>query len=153
MKKFIGIFAMIFVSLVLGAGLFISCSTAGEDNSDLTRAEKEAAEWTKLNNIGIYIHGTDNGDITERNSSADGVVRKYSDDTKKYAVIYFEAEPKTDYVFSFDNVKDSVSTTPASTDIKVEKYTAKPNYFSVTVPIETEKVNIDKSTAFVTQQP
>lgn len=152
MKKFTDIFAMIFVSLVLGAGLFISCS-AGEDNSESIRAyeeavkrEREAAEYAKLNNIGVLTTGS-NGTITERDSGTEGgIPRKYSDNTKKYAVIYFEAIPFDGYKFNFVGL--DVSTEPASNEVQTELYQAKKNFFSVTVPIETTKVIIDHSKAF-----
>lgn len=157
MKKFTDIFAMIFVSLVLGAGLFISCS-AGEDNSESIRAyeeaakrEREAAELAKLNNIGVLTTGTgSNGTIAERDSGTEGgIPRKYSDNTKKYAVIYFEAIPFDGYKFNFVGL--DVSTEPASNEVQTELYQAKENFFSVTVPIETTNVIIDYSKAFVTK--
>ena len=152
MKKITDIFAMIFVSLVLGAGLFFSCSAAGEDNSDLPRAEKEAAEWTKLNNIGISITETStNGIVSERDSgTVGGIARHYSDDTKKYAVIYFEAAPNDNYTFTLDGI--TVTTDPASNNITKKLYTQKANYFYITIPIETKIVTINASSAFVAQQ-
>ena len=42
-----------------------------------------------------------------------------------------------------------VTTDPESIDIKVALYPEKKNFFSVTVPIDTKCVNIDKSNAFV----
>ncbi len=159
MKKINFIISSVIASLVLGCGFFLSCS-AGEDNSESIRAyeeaakrEREAAEWTKLNNIGISITETfTNGIVSERGSgTAGGIARKYSDNTKKYAVIYFEAIPEAGYKFNFVGL--DVSTEPASNEVQTELYQAKENFFSVTVPIETKIVTINASSAFVAQQP
>ena len=157
MKKINFIISSVIASLVLGCGFFLSCS-AGEDNSESIRAyeeaakrEREAAEWTKLQNIGVLTTGTgSNGTIAERDSGTEGgIPRKYSDNTKKYAVIYFEAMPEAGYKFNFVGLQ--VSTEPSSTEVQTELYQAKENFFSVTVPIETTKVIIDHSQAFVTK--
>lgn len=155
MKKINFIIGSVIASLVLGCGFFLSCS-AGEDNSESIRAyeeaakrEREAAELAKLNNIGVLTTGS-NGTIAERDSGTEGgIPRKYSDNTKKYAVIYFEAIPFDGYKFNFVGL--DVSTEPASNEVQTELYQAKENFFFVTVPIETTNVIIDHSKAFVTK--
>ena len=155
MKKINFIFGSVIASLMLGCGFFLSCA-AGEDNSESIRAyeeaekrEREAAEFAKLQNIGVLTTGS-NGTIAERDSGTEGgIPRKYSDNTKKYAVIYFEAMPFDGYKFNFVGL--NVSTEPASNEVQTELYQAKENFFSVTVPIETTKVIIDHSKAFVTK--
>ena len=152
MKKIISVFIAAFVSLLLCSGLFVSCSTK-DDDSDTDRAYAEALrineEYTKLTNIGTNIHGSGlYGSVDSRDSGTEGgIPRHYSDDTKKNAVIYFEASPSDNYNFNINGLV--VTTTPESTDIKVALYPEKKNFFSVTVPIDTETVNIDKSNAFV----
>lgn len=152
MKKIISVFIVAFVSLLLCSGLFVSCSTK-DDDSDTDRAYAEALriskEYTKLTNIAINIHGSGlYGDIASRDSGTEGgIARHYSDDTKKKAVIYFEAIPFDNYKFDINRLV--MTTTPESTDIKKELYTKQNNFFSVTVPIDTKCVNIDKSNAFV----
>ena len=151
MKKIIGAFAATLVSLALCSGLFVSCD-AGEDNSQLVaaymeaaRRERDAADQAKLDNIGTYIHGAaSRGDIYVRDSV---IARHYSDSKKTHAVIYFEAIPSDGNTFSFAGL--TVTTIPASTDLQYELYASKANYFKVKVPIETTKVDIDQSNAFV----
>ena len=135
----------------------MSCD-AGEDNSAVVRAyeeaektKKEAEDQTKLDSIGYTTHGTDaHGTIALRDhGTAGGVERHYTDSTKTHAVIYFEAVPEDGYKFSFAGL--TVTTEPATTDLQYELYTAKTNYFQVKVPIETKKVVIDESNAFVTK--
>lgn len=148
MKKIISVFIAAFVSLLLCSGLFVSCSTK-DDDSDTDRAYAEALSYTKLTNIATKIHGSGlYGDIALRDSGTEGgIARHYSDDTKKKAVIYFEAIPYDNYKFDISGLV--VTTDPESTDIKVAPHPEKKNFFSVTVPIDTKCVNIDKSNAFV----
>lgn len=155
MKKIISVFIAAFVSLLLCSGVFVSCSTK-DDDSDTDRAYAEALrisnEYTKLTNIATKIYGSGgNGDIAPRDSGTEGgIARHYSDDTKKKAVIYFEAIPYDNYKFDINGLV--VTTDPESTDIKVAPHPEKKNFFSVTVPIDTKCVNIDKSNAFVSIQ-
>ena len=152
MKKSTVVLAALAVSFALCLGLFISCG-AGEDNSQLVaaymeaaRTQREAEEYTKLISIGLEISGSGNkGDIAERDQEER---RKYADSEKKYAVITFEAIPASGNKFSLVGVK--ATTEPASTlpYPKIEAHPTKTNYFTVTVPIETTKLNIDKSNAF-----
>ena len=148
MKKIISVFIAAFVSLLLCSGVFVSCSTK-DDDSDTDRAYAEALSYTKLINIDTKIYGSGgNGDIASRDSGTEGgIARHYSDNTKKKAVIYFEAIPYDNY--KFDIIGLVVTTDPESTDIQKELYTKQKNFFSVTVPIDTKCVNIDKSNAFV----
>lgn len=155
MKKIISVFIAAFVSLLLCSGLFVSCSTK-DDDSDTDRAYAEGLrisnEYTKLTNIATKIHNPGlYGDIALRDSGTEGgIARHYSDDTKKKAVIYFEAIPYDNYKFDINGLV--VTTDPESTDIRVALYPEKKNFFSVTVPIDTKCVNIDKSKAFVSIQ-
>ena len=152
MKKITFVFAALAVSFALCFGLFISCDM-GEDNSQLVAAyiaagqrQREAEEYTKLTNIGVTIHGSaDKGDISLRDQQEP---RKYADSEKKYAVITFEATPFDGNKFKLLGV--SATTTPASSLPYpiIEKHPTKTNYFTVTVPIETTMLNIDKSGAF-----
>lgn len=152
MKKITVVLASLAVSSALCLGLFISCG-AGEDNSQLVaaymeaaRTQREAAEYTKLISIGVKIYGSgDKGDIAERDQEER---RKYADSEKKYAVITFEAIPASGNKFNLVGV--NATTTPASTlpYPKIEAHPTKTNYFTVTVPIETTTLNIDKSNAF-----
>ena len=152
MKKSTVVLAALAVSFALCLGLFISCG-AGEDNSQLVAAyneavirQREAAEYAKLINIGLNIYGSgNNGDIAERDQEER---RKYADSEKKYAVITFEAIPASGNRFKLLGV--SATTTPASSLPYpiIEKHPTKTNYFTVTVPIETTMLNIDKSNAF-----
>lgn len=153
MKKITVVLASLAVSSALCLGLFISCG-AGEDNSQLVaaymeaaRTQREAAEYTKLISIGVKIYGSgDKGDIAERDQEER---RKYADSEKKYAVLTFEAMPTSGNKFSLVGVK--ATTEPDSTPPypKIEAHPTKTNYFTVTVPIETTTLNIDKSNAFV----
>ncbi|MCR4822882.1 MAG: hypothetical protein K5873_08450 [Treponema sp.] len=148
------------VSLALCSGLFVSCD-AGEDNSDSVRSyeeaakkEREAEEQVKLESIGIYISGSNNGGgkiIYGDGNTKDAIPRHYSDSKKTHAVIYFAALPNEGYRFSFVGL--TVTTEPATTDFQYELYTEKTNYFKVTVPIETTLVKIDASNAFTPVQP
>lgn len=149
MKKITVVLASLAVSFALCLGLFISCG-AGEDNSQLVaaymeaaRIQREAEEYTKLTNIAVQSSGVGHGTISEREQ------RKYSDNTKQYAVITFEGVPFDGYRFKFSGL--TATTTPASTLSypKIEAHPTKTNYFTVTVPIETTTLNIDKSNAFV----
>lgn len=152
MKKITVVLAALAVSFALCLGLFISCG-AGEDNSQLVaaymeaaRIQREAEEYTKLTNIGVKIYGSgDKGDISLRDQQEP---RKYADTEKKYAVITFEAIPASGNKFNLVGV--SATTTPASTLSypKIEAHPTKTKYFTVTVPIETTTLNIDKSNAF-----
>ena len=149
MKKITVVLAALAVSSALCLGLFISCG-AGEDNSQVVaaymeaaRIQREAEEYTKLISIGVQSSGAGHGTIAEREQ------RKYSDNTKQYAVITFEGVPSSEgYRFKFSGL--TATTTPASTlpYPKIEKHPTKTNYFTVTVPIETTKLEIDKSNAF-----
>ena len=148
MKKITVVLAALAVSFALCLGLFISCG-AGEDNSQLVaaymeaaRTQREAAEYTKLISIGVQSSGAGHGTISEREQ------RKYSDNTKQYAVITFEGVPFDGYRFKFSGL--TATTTPASSlpYPKIEAHPTKTNYFTVTVPIETTKLNIDKTNAF-----
>lgn len=143
MKKITVVLAALAVSFALCLGLFISCG-AGEDNSQVVaaymeaaRIQREAAEYTKLTNIAVQSSGVGHGTISEREQ------RKYSDNTKQYAVITFEA-----YRFKFSGL--TATTTPASTlpYPKIEAHPTKTNYFTVTVPIETTTLYFDSSNAF-----
>ena len=151
MKKIISVFIAAFVSLLLCSGLFVSCSTK-DDDSDTDRAYAEALSYTKLTNIATKIYGSGlYGNVYLRDSGTEGgIARHYSDDTKKKAVIYFEAIPSDNYKFDINRLV--VTTDPDSTDIQKELYTKQKNFFSVTVPIDTKCVNIDKSNAFVSIQ-
>lgn len=152
MKKITVVLAALAVSFALCLGLFISCG-AGEDNSQVVaaymeaaRIQREAEEYTKLISIGLEISGSGNkGNIAERDQEEP---RKYADSEKKYAVITFEAIPASGNRFSLVGV--SATTIPASTlpYPKIEAHPTKTNYFTVTVPIETTKLNIEKSNAF-----
>ncbi|MBQ7619868.1 MAG: hypothetical protein IJS51_07035 [Treponema sp.] len=151
MKKITVVLAALAVSSALCLGLFISCG-AGEDNSQLVaayieaaRIQREAAEYTKLISIGVQSSGAGHGTIAERDQEEP---RKYADSEKKYAVITFEAIPASGNRFSLVGVK--ATTEPASTlpYPKIEAHPTKTNYFTVTVPIETTTLNIDKSNAF-----
>lgn len=145
MKKITVVLAALAVSSALCLGLFISCG-AGEDNSQLVaayieaaRRQREAEEYTKLISIAVQSSGAGHGTIVEREQ------RKYSDNTKQYAVITFEGVPFEAYRFKFSGL--TATTTPASTP-KLESIPSKSNYFTVTVPIETTTLYFDSSNAF-----
>ena len=152
MKKSTVVLAALAVSSALCLGLFISCG-AGEDNSQLVaaymeaaRRQREAEEYTKLISIGLEISGSgDKGDIAERDQEER---RKYADSEKRYAVITFEGVPFDGYRFKFSGL--TATTAPASNlpYPKLELIPSKSNYFTVTVPIETTMLNIEKSNAF-----
>lgn len=148
MKKITVVLAALAVSSALCLGLFISCG-AGEDNSQLVAAyneavirQREAAEYAKLTNIAVQSSGAGHGTIAEREQ------RKYSDNTKQYAVITFEGVPFEAYRFKFSGL--TATTTPASTNPYpiMQNIPSKTNYFTVTVPIETTTLYFDSSNAF-----
>lgn len=143
------------LSLALSAGTLVSCD-AGEDNSAVEKAnaeaektQKEAEEQAKLINIGVTNHDNpDKGLVAVRDSGTEGgIARHYSDSTKQFAVICFEAQPtNSSYKFNINNLV--ITTIPASSTVSKALYTEKTNYFSVTVPITSTSVSIDSSNAF-----
>ena len=154
MKRIHTVFMALALSLALCAGTLMSCD-AGEDNSAVEKAnaeaektQKEAEEQAKLINIGVTNHDNpDKGLVAVRDSGTEGgIARHYSDSTKQFAVIYFEAIPSSGYKFNINNLV--VTTTPASSTVSKALYTEKTNYFSVTVPITSTSVSIDSSNAF-----
>lgn len=150
MKRIHTVFMAVALSLALCAGTLTSCD-AGENNSELERAtaeaakrQKEAEEWNALHIIGVTMRDNpDKGLVSLRDSE---IPRKYSDSTKQYAVIAFEAIPDDGYKFNINNLV--VTTTPASSNVSKALYTGKTNYFTVTIPIASTKVEIDAMNAF-----
>ncbi len=150
MKRIHTVFMAVALSLALCAGTLTSCD-AGEDNSELERATAEAAkrqketeEWNALHIINTTMEfNIDKGLVSLRDSE---IPRKYSDSTKQYAVIAFEAIPDDGYKFNINNLV--VTTTPASSNVSKALYTGKTNYFTVTIPIASTKVDVDATEAF-----
>ena len=151
MKRIHTVFMAVALSLALCAGTLTSCD-AGEDNSAVEQAaaeaaktQKEAEEQAKLTDIGVTMRDNPNKGLVSLRDSE--IPRKYSDSTKQFAVICFEAQPtNSSYKFNINNLV--VTTTPASSNVSKALYTEKTNYFSVTVPITSTSVSIVSSNAF-----
>ena len=145
MKNVKNMFVALLLPLVLCGGLFVSCVETTDDSSvmayyaQVKSREQSANDFMALNNIGVMISISSSpagsGAILEKLNS-----RRYSDDTKRYAVLTFVATQAEGRVFHKDKVEakaDSAAVTPsfgATTDGKTE--------FTVTVPIGTSVVYI-----------